>query len=483
MENMALSLLNARKEFDGLLEIIERGIKEQQALHEVERSLFRGLLRLGYHLLCHFLMRKGVGDEGVALRLGDGRVLLRDEVKSRPYRSIFGEVEIPRYVYGTGKETQAPLDAQLNLPEWKYSYLLQDWGLGFATGEAYREVQKILDKILGTDISVYSQERLAQKVGAGVAPFRKEQMGVLNEAEEAFLVAAVDCKGIPLTRKKEEKHHWSHRRKKGEKANKKKMACVSAVYSIDPFVRSVDDIVDEICRDACAKERPTPQNKRVRADLVDDKEATFIQVAQQIQQRQTKIPKPVIFLSDGERRLWKLQQKHLAQAIGILDLWHVMEYLWKAAHVFHQEGSQQAEDFVTHRIEMLLEGNVAYVIAGLKQMATKHQVRGNKLKTLQSVITYLHNNKAHMRYDVYIAAGYPIGSGVAEGACRHLVKDRFERTGMRWVPDGAQAMLELRSAYLNDEWDALWTHYPDAEKKRLYGNLTCDTQYTYAAIA
>jgi hypothetical protein len=483
MENMELSLLNARKEFDGLLEVIETGVKEQHALHEVERSLFRSLLRLGFHLLCHFLMRKGVGDQGPTLWLNDGQALLRGEVETRPYRSIFGEMEIARYVYGSGQNAQVPLDAQLNLPEWKYSYLLQEWGLGFATGEAFREVQKILDKILGTDISVYSQERLSRKVATDVAPFRQEQSGVFDEEEGAFLIAAVDCKGIPLTRKKEEAHNSSHRRKKGEKANKKKMACVSAVYTIAPFVRSVDDIVNEIARDACAKDRPVPQNKRVRADLVEDKEATFIQVAKQLQQRQTKIPKPVIFLSDGERRLWKLQKKHLAQAIGILDLWHVMEYVWKAAHVFHKEGSQQAEDFVTHRIEMLLEGNVAYVIAGLKQMGTKHRLRGNKQKTLQSVITYLHNNKAHMHYDVYIAAGYPIGSGVAEGACRHLVKDRLERTGMRWVPEGAQAMLDLRSAYLNDEWDALWGHYPAAEKKRLYGNLNCDTQHTYAAIA
>ena len=88
-----------------------------------------------------------------------------------------------------------------------------------------------------------------------------------------------------------------------------------------------------------------------------------------------------------------------------------------------------------------------------------------------------------MHYDIYIAKGYAIGSGVAEGTCRHLVKDRLERTGMRWTVEGAQAILDMRSAYLNDEWDDLWVHYTDAERKRLYGNLNFENSQTYTAIA
>jgi len=86
-----------------------------------------------------------------------------------------------------------------------------------------------------------------------------------------------------------------------------------------------------------------------------------------------------------------------------------------------------------------------------------------------------------MRYDLYLAAGYPIGSGVAEGACRHLVKDRLERTGMRWTLEGAQAILDLRATYLNDDWDQFWEHYTTAEKKRLFGQLSFDNSKTYRA--
>ena len=116
-------------------------------------------------------------------------------------------------------------------------------------------------------------------------------------------------------------------------------------------------------------------------------------------------------------------------------------------------------------------------------MITKQRLTGTKKKTLETICTYFRNNRAHMAYDEYLAAGYPIGSGVAEGACRHLVKDRLERTGMRWTEAGAQAILTLRSVFLNGEWDAFWPHYTLAEKTRLYGALSFDSTTTYKAVA
>ena len=156
---------------------------------------------------------------------------------------------------------------------------------------------------------------------------------------------------------------------------------------------------------------------------------------------------------------------------------------WKGAHVFHPEGSARAEDGVTQRLQMLLEGKVGYVIGGLKKMVTKQGLKGPRKKMLNRIITYFSRNVTRMRYDHYLAAGYPIGSGVAEGACRHLVKDRLERTGMRWTVEGAQAILDLRSTYLNGDWSAYWSYYTDAEHQRLYGTLTFDPAVTYKATA
>ena len=456
MEDSELTLLQARDKFTGLIEYVKEAATNKESIHRVEYRLLRGLLSLGWSLLVYFLKQKGQGDVGRALPLGNGQILLRSGgVHTRPYLSIFGQVEIARYVYGEGPNQQVPLDGALNLPEWKYSYLLQDWGLTFSSHEAFGEAGKILDKILGLNLAVRTLERVSVKVSGGVEPFRKDQVPPQGEEHE-LIVATSDCKGVPLT-KDQSAASLKKRRGKGEKANKKKMACVGAVYAIVPFPRSVDEILNEVLRKESVSRRPRPNHKHVRADLVAEKETTFAWLAAQVDQRNPLGQQAVVCLMDGEKKLWSLKRKYLPNAIGILDLWHVMERLWKGAYVFHKEGSNQAQAWVTKRLEMLLKGKVGYVIRALRQMITKHlparsaqagRLRGKKKKTIEDIITYFHNNRKHMHYDLYLAAGYPIGSGVAEGACRHLVKDRLERTGMRWRPKGAQAILDLRATYL-----------------------------------
>lgn len=103
-----------------------------------------------------------------------------------------------------------------------------------------------------------------------------------------------------------------------------------------------------------------------------------------------------------------------------------------------------------------------------KRTLDQRKVRGEKAKTVQETITYFDNNKQYMKYDDYIAAGYPIGTGVVEGACRHFVKDRMELAGMRWEIEGAQAMLSLRALYLNDQWNDFIEYRIQAEQEALY---------------
>jgi len=120
---------------------------------------------------------------------------------------------------------------------------------------------------------------------------------------------------------------------------------------------------------------------------------------------------------------------------------------------------------------MILDGKVGYVLRNLRRLLEekKKELGSEKRKTLSAAITYFENNQEHMRYDEYLAAGYPIGGGVVEGACRHLVKDRMELTGMRWEREGAQSMLHLRAIYLNGEWDAFVNCRIEKEQAALYG--------------
>jgi hypothetical protein len=120
----------------------------------------------------------------------------------------------------------------------------------------------------------------------------------------------------------------------------------------------------------------------------------------------------------------------------------------RVAHCLYAQKSPEAEEFVSHHLRMLLEGKVRYVLRNFHPLVKEHHLKGEKKNTVQSAISYYEKNQEHMRYDEYLAAGYPIASGVAEGACKHLVKDRMERAGMRWELEGAQAMLSLRAVHI-----------------------------------
>ena len=271
------------------------------------------------------------------------------------------------------------------------------------------------------------------------------------------------------------------RRKKGEKANKKQMATLGCVYTVDPKPRSAEDVVEALFRERSARGSnesvdPVAQHKRVWSSLtydegdlhVDAETEVFTWMTQEVDLRR-RDDQPMVCLMDGQRSLWTSCATHLPDnMVEILDLLHVTSYLWDAAYLFHSEGSNEATAFVRDRTLRILRGEVGYVIGGLRQMATKRNLSAAKRKKLTQICNYLQRNRDRMSYDEYLAAGFPIASGVIEGACRHVVKDRMERAGMRWTIDGAQAILDLRSTSINGQWSAFQTRRIKTETGRLH---------------
>ena len=148
-----------------------------------------------------------------------------------------------------------------------------------------------------------------------------------------------------------------------------------------------------------------------------------------------------------------------------LDLVHVLEKLWKAAYVFHAEGSLEAELWVLDHTFQILFGQVRQVVKGLRQSVTKRKLVGTKRQTLQAVADYLYRNRARMRYDEYLAHGWPIASGPFEGACKNLIQDRMERSGMRWTEGMAEAIVQLRAIYLSGDFDRYWTFHIEKDQQ------------------
>lgn len=478
-----LALLNPQAQFQQMLDLVRRAADEGRRIDSVERDLMRQLLSLGYTLLGWFVAQQGDGDVGPEVTTPEDDTVRRlPEPHDRRYVSIFGELTIPRVVYGTreGQKIEwVPLDERLGLPEGDFSYVLEDWGQRLCLKESFAEAGQSLEMLLGLRLGTRALEQMNRAV-ASYAPSFQDALETPPACEEGpLMVVTADGKGVPMRRPDEDdpgpKPH--HRRGPGEKANKKRMACVGAVYSIEPFVRKAEDIIDEVLRDKKAKERPRPQHKHVWAELtrefedeppVTAKDGLFCHLIGELTARDLGHDRPVICLMDGERALWDARAVYFPEAVGVLDLFHVLERLWAVAHCFHKEGSDESKVFVEERLRDLLQGRVGYVISGLRRRLKAEKLSGPRRKVARSAVEYLENNKAHMRYDEYLAAGYPIGSGVAEGACRHLVKDRMEQTGMRWTMEGARAMLHVRALYLNDQWEEFLEHRVEQEQTRLY---------------
>ena len=482
------ALHKAERQFAQVKDLVSRAISEDWRVDEVERAMFADLLDIGFSLLTAFVAAHGNGDQGEQFEHQERTLRRLDQEHERRYVSIYGPLQISRCVYGTreGQEIErVPLDARLGLPAGERSYVLEDWLERMCVKDAFRESVDSLVELLGVraKVSVDTAEEHSRQMDQHAESFRASQPLPPPAEEGELLVATADGKGVPMRRlaQPETAPRSAHRRGKGEKANKKQMSYVGAVYSIARFPRTADQILDELLRKERAKDRPRPQHKHVWAEmtrpdaslpegsLLHGPTYLFAGLAVECQARDPEREKVLICLMDGERQLWDLQEEWLARAVPILDLFHVNERLWTAAHCFHRETSPEAEAFVERYLRLLLEGKVDSVIRSFRQLLVTRRLTGEKRRRLQATITYYDNNRAHMKYDEYLAAGYPIGSGVAEGACRHLVKDRLERTGMRWSLAGAQAMLHLRAFYINGDWSAFVDHRIQQEQAALYG--------------
>lgn len=468
--------------FGELKAIILNAVNQEQPIHQTELALWKQILRVGHEALSECFRLHGSGDMGETVELPDGRSCQRlEELHPRRYVSIFGEFQLQRTVYGSreGQKIEfVPLDNRLQLPELVFSYVLQDWDQAFCVEEAFGKVAETIKRILGFGQSVDSLERMNEHMARQVEDFREDRPFAKPEEEGEILVMSADGKGVVMRR--EQPAPVGHRTK-GEKASQKRMAIVGAAYTVDRYMRTPEQVMAALFgdRQALPKPRPKAKHKHVWASLPQQNETgnevsavdiVYPWLLNEVAERNRNFSKEMVCIQDGQESLWEARRNHLPQrnCTDILDLLHVTPRIWRAAHVFHKEKSKEAEQFVRERLLRILEGKSDLVVRGLRVMARKRKLTGSKRKTIAKVCDYYETNREHMRYDIYLAKGYPIASGVIEGACRHLIKDRMERAGMHWTVKGAQAMLDVRSTSVNGDWDAYQTYYRQRETRRLY---------------
>lgn len=476
-------------QIDALLRWVCQSAHDGSSAHAFERGLFEKVLELGASLFQAFLRLVGPGDFGASVTLDDSRLVHRSaERHQRRLLTVFGEFMVSRWVYAQRAKARVefvPTDQRLQLPASEVSYLLQEWDQLLGVEQAFGQVREVIKTILRLSQSVDTLERTNQQMAEAAPAFRESQGPVDLAKEGALLVVSEDNKGIPMVRPVEEKPAGAHRAK-GAKANKKQMACIGCVHSVDRHVRTPEELVATLFRDPDRpkEQAPQAQNKRYWAELSRERAGEEIRgqdlVFEQLQAEISTRRQPqqwLVHLCDGQASLATDRQAYLpedAHTVDILDLMHVLTRVWEAAHVFHTEGSDEASAFVRDHLTRILHGQIGNVIAGWRRKATRQHLTGTKKKNLGALCAFLEKNKHRMRYDAYLRLGCPVATGVIEGACRHVIKDRMERAGMRWQVAGAQAMLNLRTIHTNGDWAAFQDyrialendyHYPN---KRTY---------------
>lgn len=464
-------------------------------LHAVETILTvesRELCRL---LLQAYLDLCGDGDVGAEIEMpGAVPILTRKEARSHVLNSVFGPVESHRQIYTAPGEKQiCPLDQNLSLPASRFSYGVQEMAAKQIAKQPYADVQMEIRERTGLPIAKRSLELLTPTIVRDFDGFYAQRsMDALTLASSEILVAEADGKGIPMVKKHVDKipiddksveekidrqksdSPKRRRLKRGEKAGKKKIATAAAVYTVAPYPRTPEIILDKhgLQEQNAVGPRPRPEHKRVFASLTNSKEETFQAVAEEMLRRDPERRKIWVFLGDGEIALAKLAEKKIRPwqpgLIIILDIYHVTEHLWAAAYAFHAEGSAEARAWVTKYLRMILTGQTSQAARGMSQSATKRDLSKAKRKIVKQTSRYFLKRKRHMRYNEYLDMGLPIGSGAVEGVCRHLIKERLECSGMRWTAPGAEAVLKLRALHLSGDMEEYLEYHRRCEHQRLY---------------
>lgn len=471
-------------------------------LHEAEEGLFRRLMCLGRELLKETIAKHGTGQTDKPVLLDNGERLPYQNLKDRKYLSIFGKVTIVRAYYWKEGASRGvcPLDQKLNLPARRYSYLLDRWTQSSVAEATYDESTGGISDLLGVAVWKRGQELVARDVTQDVDAFYRDKPAPAPETEGSVLCATADCKGVPMvpTERPEQAKPQSGKVRRGKGEKKKGLrrdAVVTCDYSFVPEARTPEFMLDVLMRTLSERKRKAlkdakkrrrdqgeiepraPLGKQLRATM-KGKAVAFRDLADRIAQRDPTETKPIYVLMDGEPALENGLLKEFSgrgwseRVSGVcLDIMHAMEYLWTAGTALLGEKHPDRNAWIRERGLALLYGRVGYVIGGLRNSLNRKRdqpLRAYQKTALNKAITYFDNHQHMMCYDEFLAAGYSIATGVIEGACGSIVKDRTDGSGMTWTRTGAQAVLDLRVLKRNGDWDDYWEYHMRNEKTRLY---------------
>jgi len=467
------------------------------------RELLRGLVQLALDTQAEREVRlpRVTGEDGVErTRAEPGH--------GRPVVTLLGEVRVRRIGYRSGVKgvlSLFPRDAVLNLPPLGYSWQLQRLAEMYCRSVSYEQGHEFVLAATGVSIGKRQLEQITIAAAADAERFYRDrdqaavpaageqepagEPGPEQEQEQEQeqglppLALSADGKGVamlPEARRRRTKapeqriKTFEKRAGTGEKKGCKRMAETGAVFDVavpDGPARTPEQVMrPEGGTDG--KKPPRAENRWYACDITAGRDVTIGKIFAEADRRDPDHRRTWIALVDGDNyQLGLFQAAAAARGITlavVIDFIHVLEYLWKAAWCFHPPRDPAMEDWVIAQALDILHGRTGDVITRIQALAAEHPPKpgGEHAKIIRKTLSYLQAKQPFMDYPRALAEGWPIATGVIEGACRHLVQDRMGITGARWGLEGAQAILWLRAINASGDTSAYWDWHITRERQR-----------------
>jgi hypothetical protein len=427
----------------------------------------------------------------------DGVVRTRAEKgRARPLVTRFGQVSVSRIAYRSpGRSNVHPLDAALNLPEEKHSHGLRKLTAIEAARGSIDAAGAAITRATGVRIGKRQLEEMVRRAAAHVEEFYLSR--VIRPSPDGHpLVLTFDGKGIvmlpdalrPATAKAAAaaEGKLATRLSPGEKHGRKRMAELACVYDAVPVPRAPEDIISTPAQKRRKKKKgqagkakgkgkprePQARGKWLTASVTSDIPAVIAAAFGEAERRDPAHQREWVILIDGNNtQIEAVTDQAASRGITVtivIDFIHVLEYLWKAAWSFYDKGEPASEEWVADQARKILHGKARQVASGIRRRAATYGYAPAERAGADECARYLDNKKDHLDYATALKEGWPIATGIIEGACRHIVKDRMDITGARWGLEGAEAVLRLRALIASGDFDAYWRYHLRREHERIH---------------
>jgi hypothetical protein len=414
--------------------------------------------------------------------------------RERRLETEFGRVVVRRHgiTLPGEKEAKFPIDSHLNLPTEIYALSMREQVAEAAVDASFDRSVARVDHATAGHVPKRQAEQQVIRAAADFEAFYATRTPPANVAlsSKGLQVMSSDGKGVTMrpeglrdaTRKEAEDAAADSVRgdpmaERKARRSDKRMAVVTAVWEQEPHVRTANDVLERLHRDPEDRKRrprsdkaPRPQNKRVAASLTKTYAKGVSEMFDEAHRRNPNVERRIVALVDGDekqRGYVETEAKNRQMSITVvLDLIHVIHYLWTIALLLCSGARKEADAWVSHILVQVLTRHPLDVIATIRQTATNRGLEGAARAAIDDAIEYLRKNSMYIHYAQFLAEGLPIATGVIEGACRHLVQDRMGITGARWGLAVAEAVLKLRAIRTSSDWDEYWRFHRDREHAR-----------------